>query len=247
MGSDPAVGVGLLVSPVRRAIVDLLANRPREEGVPTGLTAAQLAEALELHVTTVRFHTDQLVAAGLLSAEFSRDFGVGRPRKLYAVAEGTLDPQPTAERDAEALRILSGLLAESFGQPGTTPIEAGQRWAETNIPATAEAPATSPGQWLTKVGRMIDALTDWGYTPDLTTSEGGRNARIDLVRCPFLELARSNPSVVCGIHRGLIGGAMNQFGEEDAEISLLPFVGPELCQAHVRTHTAFDSPERKPA
>ena len=60
---------------------------------------------------------------------------------------------------------------------------------------------------------MIDVLQEWGYTPELRTSEGGRVAEVTLAHCPFLELARANPAVVCGIHRGLIAGSLAQLGE----------------------------------
>ncbi len=227
-------GAALLTSPVRRSIIDALNDQEGAEAAADGMTAAQLAEVLGLHVTTVRFHLDQLVAAGLVTAEFTKRFGVGRPRKVYAVAPGSLDeasPHP-------ALQILSELLADSFGTD-VTPSEAGVRWARQHVPADDTGPAESAGQWLTKVGRMIDVLHDWGYTPDLSTSDGGRTCRIDLVSCPFLELARSNPAVVCGIHRGLITGAMEQLGERQTQISLEPFVEPGLCQAEVRTRTPF--------
>lgn len=234
-----ALGAALLVSPVRRAIVDALSNRPlaRVDGdeSKSGMTATQLAALLDLHVTTVRFHLDQLVAGGLLTAEFKRGHGVGRPRKVYSVAPGSLD-QGSHEH---ALRILTELLAEAFGDGNVTPAGAGANWARKNIPAHSGPPADTAGAWLGKVAEMIDVLAEWGYTPDLATSENGRTCRIDLVKCPFLDLAKSNPAVVCGIHRGLIAGAMEQLGETNTDVSLEPFVGPELCQAHVRTRTPF--------
>jgi len=206
-------GASLLASPVRRLIVDTLVNRGE-------LTASQLGEFLDLHVTTVRFHLDQLVAARILDARFVKNTGAGRPRKVYSVAPG--------------------FGVQENGRP-MTPAEAGQRWAMDHVPREELAPAASAGAWLAKVGRMIDALQDWGYTPDLTTTHGGRTARVELARCPFIDLARTNPAVVCGIHRGLIAGAMQQFGESDTRVSLEPFVQPHLCLAHVTTHTPFTS------
>jgi predicted ArsR family transcriptional regulator len=231
-------GAALLVSPVRRAIMDALANhRPVGKGKSSpvhGMTAAQLASVLDLHVTTVRFHLDQLVAAGLVSAEFTKVFGVGRPRKVYHPAPGSLDG---ARTDA-GHRALTELLAEALGEQ-LTPGQAGRRWARHHVPRDDARVADTPGRWLTKIARMIDALHDWGYTPDLATSEGGRTCTIDLVRCPFLELASTHPAVVCGIHRGLIQGAMEQLGEADTEVSLEPFVEPHLCRAQIRTRTPF--------
>ena len=239
VSDDDPRGVDLLVSPVRRALVDALAaHRPQSEG-PPGLTAAQLATELELHVSTVRFHVDQLVASGLLEAEFTARFGVGRPRKIYRVAPGSL----SEERDAEALKKLTALLVGTFTS-GVTPEVAGRRWAQDNVPLVEGSAASTPGEWLGKVGRMVDVLEEWGYTPELTTSRGGRTATVDLHHCPFLDLARSSPAVVCGVHRGVIAGALEQLGEEAVDVSLQPFVGPALCQAHITTRMPFRERDR---
>lgn len=233
----------LLASPVRRRLLDDLANDGLRDGEPAGLSAGELALGVGLHVTTVRFHLDQLVAAGLVEAAFQRRGGAGRPRKVYTVAPGSLaDVDPAGELDS--LRMLSGLLAGalSAGYSGSapSPVEVGRRWAREHVPADpSDAPADSPGRWLSKVGRMIDVLQRWGYTPELTTTGGGRTASVTLAHCPFLDLARSNTAVVCGIHRGLIVGSLEQFGETETEVGLEPFVGPTTCVAHVSTRTRF--------
>ncbi len=238
-------GAELLVSPVRRAIVDALATyRPDpdpETGVPpAGLTAAQIAEMLELHVTTIRFHLDLLSTAGIVESWFVRGSGAGRPKKMYAVAPGSL----TDSGNSESLAVLAALLTDCFAAIGPhgplTPTEAGEKWADEHVEAPADvSPATTPGRWLSKVGQMVDALHAWGYTPAVSTYDEGHTARIDLVRCPFIDLARSNPAVVCGIHRGLITGSMVRLGETDTDISLEPFITPDTCRAHVTTHTPF--------
>lgn len=236
-------GAALLASPVRRAIVESLeryqADACGEEPASVGgRTAAQLAEELGLHVTTVRFHLDQLELAGLVLSHFTTVFGVGRPRKVYALAPSSAEPDHTASH----LRLLAGLLSASFTSD-LTPEQAGERWVREHVELPTSAPAATPGAWLTKLGMLIDVLQRWGYTPNLTTTDGGRACRIDLVDCPFMDLARANPEVVCGIHRGLVKGAMEQLGERQVEVSLQPFVGPSLCHAHVSTHQPFESPE----
>ena len=106
-------------------------------------------------------------------------------------------------------------------------------------------PADTPGRWLGKLAQMIDVLQEWGYTPELSTSEGGRSAEVTLAHCPFLELARANPAVVCGIHRGLIAGSLAQLGETATRVSLEPFVDSTTCLAHVSTTTPFRSTASK--
>lgn len=237
-------GAGLLRSAVRRDIVDVLADlvgAAREQG----LSAQEIGDRVGLHVTTTRFHLTQLVEAGLLASHSVRTQGAGRPGKRYTVAPGSLEDVA----DHEAYKTLAELLTEAFAtraDDGTvaTPEEAGAAWARRHAPewvhrAADTEQARNAGEWLSKVGLMIDVLREWGYTPNLATENSGRTARIDLVGCPFLPLAHANPEVVCGIHRGLMRGTLDVFGERDAELSLTPFVDPGRCRAHVTTRADF--------
>lgn len=232
----------LLASPVRRALLDALERRAIEVPDDPGMTAAELAPRVELHVTTVRFHLDQLVTAGVLRSEFHRHPGVGRPRKVYLVDEGA----PTT-RDRDPLRLLTGLLvvamATSLHGEAVSPVEAGRRWAREHLPDHPDrSPADTAGTWLARVGEVVDVLESWGYHPDLSTSEGGRAVRIELAGCPFREFARADPAVVCGVHQGLVAESLRQFGETDTGVSLEPFVTPDHCLARLRTGTPFRSP-----
>lgn len=248
-GNSQAAAV-LLSSPVRRRIVDLI-REAQSRGAghvdgdalgSEGLTAAQIAKAINLHVTTARFHLDQLEAAQVLRSSSHKHPGAGRPRKVYSIA-----PEQDGETDdLAAVRLLTGLLAETFTatrrqQRLVSPDEAGFVWAENHIEASDAPPASTPGEWLGKVGGLLDVLQSWGYTGELSTSERGRAARIDLPHCPFRELAQENTEVVCGIHRGLIAGTMQQLGESDTDVTLLPFANGTTCIAHVRRTTPFES------
>ena len=253
MTATDGAGLGVLGSSIRRQIVDLLANLPTVVDAETGtirpsegLSAQELGDRFGLHVTTMRFHLDQLVSAGLLKAHFQRREGAGRPRKLYAVERGSLE---TVTPD-HAYKMLSELLVESFrtdehGRP-LTPDEAGARWgrrrvAEEHLDLVDRIPARTAGQWLGKIGQMVDLLKEWGYTPEVSTSNGGRTARVALHDCPFLPLAQDNTAVVCGIHRGLIRGVMESLGEESTDVGLTPFVTPHLCVAALTATTPFDT------
>ena len=247
------LGTDLLNSSVRRRIVDVLANLPLVRDPVTGvrhpsegLSARDLADRLHLHVTTMRFHLDQLVAGGLVTSHFKRGGGAGRPRKLYAIAHGSLD----SERAEHSFALLSEVLVDSFNRTdqALTPEELGARWARRRVEQDAldagpAQPAQTAGQWLGKIGRMVDILEEWGYTPEVSTTDGGRTARVALNGCPFIELARDNTALVCGIHRGLIRGVMEQLGEQHTEVSLTPFVTPHLCVAALTTAVPQDKPK----
>lgn len=249
--SAAARPAALLESPVRRRIVDLLANLTPEvdpdggEATLPGLSAGELAEQLDLHVTTVRFHLDQLVSAAVLTTD-KRPGRIGRPRKIYRFRPGGLAPA----NQAEAFEALARLLAETWqvtedGLP-LTPEEAGRRWAANRMPADEEArPSASVGEWIGKVGRTVDLLAEWGYTPEMATRNQGSTAELTLVDCPFLALADDRPELVCGVHRGLLRGAMDAVGEKDTDISLTPFVGPRRCRATITTRATFDRPANR--
>lgn len=236
----------LLDSAVRRRLVERLSRSPHTAQRPRGgHTAAELAEAFGLHVTSVRFHLDQLLTAGVLTAVQERQEGAGRPRKVYQVSAGG-----TAPARAEAsFAALAGLLAEAWGDDDTrrSPVEVGARWARANAAqmglddADRPEPARSAGAWLGKVGRMLDLLHDWGYHPRLNTDEDGHQVDIGLVACPFLDMARANPDLVCGIHHGLIAGSFEALGEHDVDVTLTPFVTSDTCTARVVTLTPFPS------
>jgi predicted ArsR family transcriptional regulator len=253
MPAPDDAALGLLASSIRRRIVDTLANLPTAVDPATGTvspapgrSAQELAEQFDLHVTTMRFHLDQLVQAGLITATFERREGAGRPRKLYAVERGSFE-NVTSE---QSYKMLSELLVESFGTDedgrALTPDEAGARWGRRRVatehPDVIERePARSAGQWLGRIGQMVDLLDEWGYTPEVSTTNHGRTAQVALHDCPFLPLARENTAVVCGIHRGLIRGVLESLGEESTQVGLKPFVTPHLCVASLTATTPFET------
>lgn len=236
----------LLTSPVRRRILEVLESgeqRDPESLGGEGLTATQLAKQLSLHVTTVRFHLDQLVAAGLLEASFHKHIGAGRPRKVYA---RVAHPRPQVASQ-ESLQLLTALLTEAFAAQGAagaplSPEEAGRRWAEEHVPAEGGEPAVTAGQWIAKLGRTIDVLAAWGYEPELAADGASREARIELTHCPFRDLARANTEVVCGIHRGLIAGTMSRLGEPHTDVDLIPFADGHRCIARIHSTSEAATP-----
>jgi len=80
------------------------------------------------------------------------------------------------------------------------------------------------------VRREVVALLDrLGFAP-------GPDARVNVVRlrrCPLLEAAHKNPEVVCGVHLGLVRGALDELGAdpEQTELTALePFSEPGACR-----------------
>ncbi len=200
MGDTPSDGYHVaLASPVRRRMLALLQDGP--------LTAPDLAGTLGLHVTTARFHLDQLCGAGLVTREHGREQRRGRPSTRYRAIPG----DPAAARE-DLIHVLTEALAERGGDVPHVALAAGERWAgllDTRAPDATTA--------------LTAAFTKLGFGPE-ATAEG-----ILLHSCPFRDAAREHPEVVCEIHLGLARRLAALQPGEPIEVGLQPFVQPDLC------------------
>ena len=240
---------GLLASAPRREIVQLLDRLPY---APTsdepytrerGLTAAHLANQLGRHVTTIRFHLDQLVAGGLVEYHDERS-GVGRPSRYYRVTKAT---KVGADR-LDAYRVTAKLLLEMV-ETGGTPDAVAANWvnreADSLLPeGVGHSQAASPGQWLAKVGPVVDLLQSWGFEPAITSTDAGHTADMTLGTCPIPDLASSRPSVVCALHRGIIRETLRSLGEEDPDVQMHVTNEGVNCRVTMTTSTNFPAYER---
>ena len=164
---------------------------------PAGVTVAELAALLDLHVTTVRFHLERLAADGLVGGHAVASGGRGRPRVVY---------QAVRVPDARA-GMLAALTdaAAGHGPVAERAQRAGERWAETLDLGSGGV-----------VEALADVFAQLGFAP--AVADGG----LALRACPFLDDARRHPEVVCGVHRGLAMGIARRAG---AEVELRPFQG----------------------
>lgn len=96
---------------------------------------------------------------------------------------------------------------------------------------------------------VLGDLFDWlGFAPRLVDDAAQRHLELDA--CPFRDLARAYPHIVCTVHLGLLRGALSRLRVPAAEqAGLRPFVEPELCIADVpippqREHKRSPTPVR---
>jgi predicted ArsR family transcriptional regulator len=218
----------------RRKLLALL----RESGSP--LDARVLAERSGLHVNTVRFHLNVLIDAGFVQQRTGTRSGPGRPHALYASV--------TPAVQAGGYQLLAEILAGRLEQGGheKLPEQAGRAWAtsvpdplapETSGPPAAApsgppAPATSAvtsSALSAATDRAVALFTELGFEPVAVPAETG--ARIELHACPFLDVARRHPGVVCGVHRGLLDATVDSAADATLTTSLTPFARPGICIA----------------
>jgi len=202
------------------AVLELLRSCAQALGV------SEVAQHVGLHQNTVRSHLDLLVDSGYAVRRGEAPKGPGRPRMVYEATAA-----PAGERD---YRLLAEVLAQhvlaTSERPGEAAITAGRSWAgltgqRQHLGAAAvAAPQISEEAAVAAVVRL---LGDTGFAPELSADR----TAINLHRCPFRELAESNPEVVCGAHLGMVQGALAELGAPVSATRLIPMVQPDLCIA----------------
>ena len=118
-----------------------LASEPRrralalmtESAEPLGVGA--VAEALGLHITTARFHLEQLEAAGLVERQVARAGQRGRPQVLFSAVAAPLPVETAQQQLAQALAAVIG---EDDDGGRARSVRAGERWS-AQYAAVAEA------------------------------------------------------------------------------------------------------------
>lgn len=219
-----------LASPVRGRLLESLRREP-------AVDAASLAADLGLHVNTVRSHLTVLEDAGLVEGVSEARDRPGRPRLLYhAVAQ---DPAPSTDGEGYRLlaRILAGFLSTVTDDTAGAAEEAGRAWG--SFLADGPAPfqrSDAPGA----VRQLADLLDRHGFAPGLEGEVA--TSSIVLWRCPFLEVARAHPEVVCSLHLGLMRGALDEFGGDVEVEDLVPWERADGCVAHLASSTGRSAP-----
>ena len=190
----------------------------------TPLSAAEVADAVGIHVNTARFHLESLVDAGLASRESETRLQPGRRRILYS---GTL-PNQTHER-AQGYRLLSQFLvakiATSHPEMGPDMYEVGSQWGKYLTTRPDPSEVFTSEQLDQKLVEKLDAL--W-FAPELVH---GPQPYLVLHNCPFYDSASRSPSVVCQLHVGMLNGSLEELRSSHRVTEILPRERPHLCRA----------------
>ena len=81
------------------------------------------------------------------------------------------------------------------------------------------------------VDRLSVTLADLGFAPRAVAE--GAHYRVRVHQCPFREVAEGHQDVVCGLHLGLMQGALAQMRAPLTADELQPFAEPSVCIAHL--------------
>jgi predicted ArsR family transcriptional regulator len=195
-------------------------------GSDTAVTVVEIADQLDIHPNTVRFHLDALIADGQVERVLRNPTGPGRPPQMFRARQGMPPNGPRSYRLLAEMG-LSAIAADV--DPAAKAIQVGRSWGGYLI----ERP--TPAVTLTEEGavhRLVHLLTDIGFAPEQRSSVSG--SRIGLRNCPFLELVESQTQqIICQLHYGLMQGAMAALKARTTVDRLEPFAEPGLCLAHL--------------
>lgn len=176
------------------------------------LATADIAESLALHANTVRPHLEKMREAGLVDVQVGGRGDVGRPQHRYAIASGSpslgLEP-PTMPVLARMVLAMARRLQASAEDAAAVGEDEGVRRARpyANAPSTLEA--------------LVSDLDRLGFDPIVSDADpdGERDADdaavVAFANCPFADLAKEHPELVCGLHRGLVAGFVAQMGDAE--------------------------------
>lgn len=191
-----------------------------------GVTVQELADRVGLHVNTVRFHLDRLLAEGQVTRAAQPRERPGRPALAFTATPG---PQLYGgQRDYRLLaEILTGVVADLGADAAPRAREVGRRWGAE---LAQKLPGRRPFREERAKAELVRVLDDVGFAPELPSDD---DRRVLLRHCPFLEAAQAHPEVVCAVHRGLMDGALAEMGAPLATERLVPFAEPAGCVAQL--------------
>lgn len=199
---------------------------------PDPMSIAAIADVLDVHPNTVRFHLDSLVADGQVEhVELGRK-GPGRPPLMFCAVR-QMDRGGTRH-----YRLLAEILATAFAgerDAGAKALAAGRAWGK-KLESSMEPVPTESASADDAIDHLVNMLDELGFAPERRAADGEQ--QVGLRHCPFLELAENRTAVVCPVHLGLMQGAMEAWGAPVAVDRLDAFVEPDLCVAHLAPQKA---------
>jgi predicted ArsR family transcriptional regulator len=206
--TDALTAAAAINDPVRRRLLELVAASAHP------LTRDAAAQATALPRSTVSFHLDRLVDAGLLTVEYRRVSGKagpgsGRPSKIYSRASGEFSVSiPPRHYD-----LMGGVFAAAIELASES---------ETSVFDALRTVARNEGRAVGAEAGSLDAvLEDTGYEPR------GDGRDISLANCPFHSLVEKHTEVVCSANHAFLCGAAEATGGDADSVVLDP--GPGRC------------------
>ena len=205
-----------LGDPLRRRMYRYVAERP------TPQSREQVADGLGVPRHVAKFHLDKLAAEGLLDVEYRRPPGrtgpgAGRPTKLYSRADRAL----SVHLPARNYDLAGSIMAEAIDVADRTGAPIRQALRDTARHVGHRLGSVTHGKRLSRSARaqlrvVAEVLARYGFEPRI------RDTTLVLANCPFHDVARGYPDVVCGMNAELIAGVVDALEASEIRPCLEP-------------------------
>jgi predicted ArsR family transcriptional regulator len=227
--------IGALEDDLRRRMYVFI----RRQGRPVSRDEA--ADHVGISRKLAAFHLDKLVERGLLAAHYARlpgrsGRGAGRSSKLYEPSDLEVEVSIPERRYDIIGEIMVAALTEDSQKP---PREVAKRIAYYRGHAIGEEVKGElrlrpPGSERA-LSVAEETLASYGFEPYRAGDE-----TISLRNCPFHDLSRRAPELVCGLNREFIDGFLRGLGNDSVRAALEPTPGE--CCVKLRANRANDEP-----
>jgi predicted ArsR family transcriptional regulator len=191
---------------------------------PGPVDARHVAERLDIHVTTARFHLSTLESQGVVRrGTEARHRGTGRPRLTYEIA-------PRLDY-ADIVALFAVHLGGSAAEREARALGIGADLAHRINLATPRVGAAV-------ANLIVEALGELGFQIHSVVSAFGTVA-VRICACPLAEIATDAPEVVSGIQQGLLQEILD--ANTDAlgtryRATVRPDPHHGACQVHLTVH-----------
>ena len=193
------------------------------------MSIAAIADALDVHPNTVRFHLRTLVSMGRVERVASDRKGPGRPALMFRVTQ-RMDPDGLRRYRLLAEILASGLAGDQ--DANARAMAAGRDWGlRLEQPPPGGAAGVPDAE--KSIEQLVGLLDELGFAPERRADE-----ELELRHCPFLEVAENQKGVVCLTHLGLMRGALETWQAPVTVDRLDAFVEPDLCLVHLARRPA---------
>jgi predicted ArsR family transcriptional regulator len=204
--------VSSLGDPVRARLYEIVSASSEPLGRDEAAAAAGIGRPL------AAYHLDRLVDLGLLTATYQRPAGrtgpgAGRPAKLYGRSDQEFAVSvPPREYELAARLLAVAVDGDAAGRSRAELDQAARHYGASL--ALDSRPGVSAGQ------AVQAALAGHGFEP--WRDEAGT---IRLRNCPFHQLVKLHPHLICGMNLALIDGLIDGLGAPALHAAVEPGKG----------------------
>jgi predicted ArsR family transcriptional regulator len=214
--SSGLAAVSSLEDPVRGRLYQVVCQHAGPVGRDEAASAAGIGRPL------AAYHLDKLVELGLLTASYQRPEGrtgpgAGRPAKVYARSGREFAVTvPPREYEIAARLLAIAVESDTSGTSRAALLDAARQYgANLGTRTRAETAAGSAPRQALEL-----ALRQHGFEPWQAC-----DGTVQLLNCPFHQLAALHPDLVCGMNLALIGGLATGLGASGMRPELDPQPG----------------------